>query len=93
MEKRRQNYERPWAVPISSKPKEKEKNFKSSKNIPNRKKIGNNTHNKEDKKINKGPTKSPFLLNRYPEDEGNGPDTDLIEMVEREVVDMRKRSG
>ena len=88
LEKRRQNYERPWAVPISSKPKEKEKNFKSSKNIPNRKKIGNNTHNKEDKKINKGPPKSPFLLNRYPEDEGNGPDTDLIEMVEREVVDM-----
>jgi hypothetical protein len=50
--------------------------------------ISNNAHNKEDKKINKGPPKSPFLLNRYPEDEGNGPDTDLIEMVEREVVDM-----
>jgi len=36
LEKRRQNYERPWAVPIASKPKEKEKNFKSSKNIPNK---------------------------------------------------------
>ena len=85
IEKRRQNYERPWAVPVSAKPKEKEKNIKSSKNIPTRKK---NINNKEDKKLNKGPPKSPFLINRYPEDEGYGPDTDLIEMVEREVVDM-----
>ena len=84
VEKRRQNYERPWAVPPSVKPKDKEKNIKSSKTLP-RKKNGNN---KDNKKINKGPPKSPFLLNRYPEDEGYGPDTDLIEMVEREVVDM-----
>ena len=84
VEKRRQNYERPWAIPPSVKPKDKEKNIKSSKNLP-RKKNGNN---KDNKKINKGPPKSPFLLNRYPEDEGYGPDTDLIEMVEREVVDM-----
>ena len=84
VEKRRQNYERPWAVPPSAKPKDKEKNIKSSKTLP-RKKNGNN---KDNKKINKGPPKSPFLLNRYPEDEGYGPDTDLIEMVEREVVDM-----
>ena len=87
VEKRRQNYERPWATPASIKPKEKEKNFKSNKNIP-RKKNGKNYNNKEDKIIKKGPPKSPFLLNRYPEDEGYGPDTDLIEMVEREVVDM-----
>ena len=84
LEKRRQNYERPWAVPASVKPKDKEKNIKSAKNIQ-RKKNGNN---KDNKKVNKGPPKSPFLLNRYPEDEGYGPDTDLIEMVEREVVDM-----
>ena len=88
LEKRRQNYERPWAVPISAKPKEKEKNFKSSKAIPVKKKNLNNPHNKEEKKLKKGPPKSPFLLSRYPDDDGNGPDTDLIEMVEREVVDM-----
>ena len=88
LEKRRQNYERPWAVPIASKPKEKEKNFKSSKNIPNKKRNMNNLNNKDEKKLKKGPPKSPFLLNRYPEDDGYGPDTDLIEMVEREVVDM-----
>ena len=87
VEKRRQNYERPWAVPPSAKPKDKEKNIKSSKTLP-RKKNGNN---KDNKKINKGPPKSPFLLNRYPEDEGYGPDTDLIEMVEREVVDMNPK--
>ena len=88
LEKRRQNYERPWAVPIASKPKEKEKNFKSSKNIPNKKKNMSNINHKDEKKLKKGPPKSPFLLNRYPEDDGYGPDTDLIEMVEREVVDM-----
>ena len=51
VEKRRQNYERPWAVPPSAKPKDKEKNIKSSKTLP-RKKNGNN---KDNKKINKGP--------------------------------------
>ena len=84
VEKRRQNYERPWAVPVTAKPKDKEKNIKSSKNVQRKK----NWNNKDNKKVNKGPPKSPFLLNRYPEDEGYGPDTDLIEMVEREVVDM-----
>ena len=84
VEKRRQNYERPWAVPATAKPKDKEKNIKSSKNVQRKK----NWNNKDNKKVNKGPPKSPFLLNRYPEDEGYGPDTDLIEMVEREVVDM-----
>ena len=84
LEKRRKNYERPWAVPISTKPKEN-KNNKNTKNIYGRRKT---FPNKEEKKLKKGPPKSPFLLNRYPEDEGNGPDTELIEMVEREVVDM-----
>ena len=89
IEKRRRNYERPWAVPISSKPKEKEnKNIKNSKNILARRKTVPNKENKEEKKLKKGPPKSPFLLNRYPEDDGNGPDTELIEMIEREVVDM-----
>ena len=41
VEKRRQNYERPWAVPVTAKPKDKEKNIKSSKNVQ-RKKNWNN---------------------------------------------------
>ena len=53
LEKRRQNYERPWAVPISAKPKEKEKNFKSSKAIPVKKKTLNNPHNKDEKRMKK----------------------------------------
>ena len=87
IEKRRQNYDRPWQVPLISKPKENNntKNNKNSKNGLGRRKT---IPNKDEKKLKKGPPKSPFLLNRYPEDEGNGPDTELIEMVEREVVDM-----
>ena len=87
VEKRRQNYERPWVVPLSSKPKEnnKVKNDKNTKNGLGRRKT---LPNKDEKKLKKGPPKSPFLLNRYPEEEGYGPDTDLIEMIEREVVDM-----
>ena len=87
VEKRRQNYERPWAVPVSSKPKENntKNNNKNTKNGLGRRKTA---PNKNEKKLKKGPPKSPFLLNRYPEEEGYGPDTELIEMVEREVVDM-----
>ena len=87
VEKRRQNYERPWAVPVSAKPKENntKNNNKNVKNGLGRRKT---VPNKNEKKLKKGPPKSPFLLNRYPEEEGNGPDTELIEMVEREVVDM-----
>ena len=48
------------------------KNPKSSKNI-NRKK-GSLNKIKEEKLIKKGPLKSSFLLHRYPEDEGYGPD-------------------
>ena len=88
VEKRRQNYERPWAVPVSAKPKDNNNKIKSSKNINNIKKGGKYNNNHDNKKIKQGPPKSPFLLNRYPEDDGYGPDTDLIEMVEREVVDM-----
>ena len=48
-------------------------------------KPGNNK-NSGGKKDGKGDGgKSPFLLSRYPD--GNGPDSDLIEMLEREVVD------
>ena len=87
VEKRRQNYERPWAVPVSAKPKENntKNNNKNVKNGLGRRKT---VPNKNEKKLKKGPPKSPFLLNRYPEEEGYGPDTELIEMVEREVVDM-----
>ena len=41
---------------------------------------------KDNNKNNKGQNgKSSFLLSRYPD--GNGPDSELIEMLEREVVD------
>ena len=84
VEKRRKNYAKPWQVPLYSKPKENNNNNKN-----NNKKNNNNKNNKNDnKKLNKEPPKSPFLMARYPEDNGNGPDTDLIEMVERDVVDM-----
>ncbi len=81
LEQRRQNYERPWAVPLTSKPK----SGKVNNNQKNNKKGHNN---KDEKKLPQGPPKSPFLLARYPEDDGNGPDTELIQMIEREVVDM-----
>jgi len=87
VEKRRQNYERPWQVPLSTKPKENN-NLKNSKNIKNGLGRRRTVPNKDEKKLKKGPPKSPFLLSRYPEEEGNGPDTELIEMVEKEVVDM-----
>ena len=87
VEKRRQNYERPWQISSNQKPKENNysKNNKNSKGGFGKKKSGQNI---DEKKLKKGPPKSPFLLNRYPDDDGYGPDTDLIEMVEREVVDM-----
>ena len=78
IEKRRKNYDKPWQVPLYTKPKD-----------PNNKnKINKNGNNINDKKLKKQVPRSPFLLARYPEDNGNGPDTDLIEMVEREVVEM-----
>jgi len=48
------------------------KNPKSSKNINIKK--GSLNKIKEEKPIKKGPLKSSFLLHRYPEDEGYGPD-------------------
>jgi len=81
VERRRKNYDKPWQVPLYSKPKDP--NSKNNNNIKNSKKASIN-----DKKLKKEPPKSPFLMARYPEDNGNGPDTELIEMVERDVVDM-----
>jgi katanin p60 ATPase-containing subunit A1 len=50
----------------------------------NKKKYGNLAE--KEGKDNKDPsTKSAFLLQHYPD--GVGPDTDLIEMLEREVID------
>ena len=86
VEKRRQNYERPWQVPLTS--KQKDNNLKNSKNTKNGLGRRRTVPNKDEKKLKRPPIKSPFLLNRYPDEDGYGPDTDLIEMVEREVVDM-----
>ena len=88
VEKRRQNYERPWVVPLSMKPKDNNNNSKNNKNNKNGLGRRKTVPNRDEKKLKNGPPKSPFLLNRYPEDDGNGPDTELIQMVEREVVDM-----
>ena len=78
IEKRRKNYDKPWQVPLYAKPKE----------ANNKNKINNKGNNINEKTLKKQIPRSPFLLARYPEDNGNGPDTDLIEMVEREVVEM-----
>ena len=95
LEKRRKKYERPWQI-SNDKSKNNSYTFKNNKSAKNifihKRKIsikGNNNNNKINNKINKdkGPPKSPFLLFRYPENDGNGPDTHLIEMIEREVVD------
>ena len=85
IEKRRKNYDKPWQVPLYTKPKDP--NVKNSNNFSNKYK-NTKKGNINDKKLKKEPPKSPFLMARYPEDNGNGPDTDLIEMVEREVVEM-----
>ena len=86
IENRRKNYDKPWQVPLYTKPKDQNsKNYNNNNKYKNTKKGGNNIN---DKKLKKEPPKSPFLMARYPEDNGNGPDTDLIEMVEREVVEM-----
>ena len=84
IEKRRKNYAKPWQVPLYSKPKENNNN----KNNKNNKNNNKNNNNKDNKKLKNEPPKSPFLMARYPDDNGNGPDTELIEMVERDVVDM-----
>ena len=83
IERRRKNYDKPWKVPLYSKPKDQ--NSKSNNNIKTK---NNKKASFNDKQLKKEPPKSPFLMARYPEDNGNGPDTDLIEMVERDVVDM-----
>ena len=83
IERRRKNYDKPWQVPLYSKPKDP--NSKSNNHIKTK---NNKKASFNDKQLKKEPPKSPFLMARYPEDNGNGPDTDLIEMVERDVVDM-----
>ena len=87
VEKRRQNYERPWQITNNNNNNKNKENSKINKNGYNNKKNLKNKNDKNDKKLPKGPPKSPFLQFRYPETEGNGPDTELIEMVEREVLD------
>ena len=81
IEKRRKNYDKPWQVPLYTKPKDQNAPNNKYKNTTKKDTINN-------KKLKKEPPKSPFLMSRYPEDNGHGPDTDLIEMVEREVVEM-----
>jgi katanin p60 ATPase-containing subunit A1 len=90
LEKRRKKYERPWQI-SNNKSKDNSQTFKNNKSAKNlffhKRKIsikGNKNNNKINK--DKGPPKSSFLLFRYPENDGNGPDTQLIEMIEREVV-------
>ena len=85
IERRRKNYDKPWQVPLYSKPKDPNSKNNYNNNIKNK---NNKKASFNDKKLKKEPPKSPFLMARYPEDNGNGPDTDLIEMVERDVVDM-----
>ena len=64
---------------------EKKRNYDKPWKVPEVKKSkeGNKENNQKKKDV---PNKSSFLLNRYPPD-GEGPDTELIEMIEREVVE------
>ena len=55
----------------------------NNRNYQGNKGGGNNNKDNKNKKGQNG--KSDFLLSRYPD--GNGPDSELIEMLEREVVD------
>ena len=55
----------------------------NNRNYPGNK--GGNNNNKDNKNKKGQNGKSDFLLSRYPD--GNGPDSELIEMLEREVVD------
>jgi katanin p60 ATPase-containing subunit A1 len=55
---------------------DKKRNYEKPWKLPDEKKINNKEKEKE---------KSSFLMHCYPD--GNGPDSDLIEMLEKEVVD------
>ena len=72
LEKKR-NYDKPWR--------------NTSDNNNTKKQTVNKSSGKQQQQqqCNNKPNKSEFLLKRYPPD-GRGPDTDLIEMIEREVV-------
>ena len=80
LEKKR-NYEKPWKVNNVVKPKNNNKNNNNNNNK------NNNNNNKNNNNNNNNNNKSPFLLSRYPNDNGCGPDTDLINMIEREVLE------
>ena len=79
LEKKR-NYEKPWKVSNVVKPKNNNNNNKNNNKNGNNKTNTNNTNNNNT-------NISPFLLSRYPNDNGSGPDTDLINMIEREVLE------
>ena len=92
LEKRRRNYERPWQTSITNKLKENKSisnyNKNNKNNLNSKKTLSNKENNNKNKNLQKAPPKSPFLLYHYSGNEGYGPDTDLIEMIEREVVDI-----
>ena len=71
LEKKR-NYDKPWRNTSEN----------AKKQAVNK---GSGGVNKKQDQQQCKPNKSEFLLKRYPPD-GRGPDTDLIEMIEREVV-------
>ena len=60
-----------------------------SNKVSNNNKKNNNNNNikKNNQKNNNEKPKNPFLLFRYPSTNGDGPDTALIEMLEREIVE------
>ena len=60
-------------------------NIKKNNNNNNNIKKNNNNNNKNNNNNEK--PKNPFLLFRYPSTNGEGPDTALIEMLEREIVE------
>ena len=80
LEKKR-NYEKPWKVPNVVKSNNNNNKNKKNNNNNNSDKKNNNNNN------NNNTCKSAFLLSRYPNDNGKGPDTDLISMIEREVLE------
>jgi len=79
LEKKR-NYEKPWKVNTNN-----NTNKNNANNNNKNKKTNNNDKKNSDN--NNNTCKSPFLLSRYPSDNGKGPDSDLISMLEREVLE------
>lgn len=67
-------------------PKVNQRNAPVKSSVPSYKDAKKKVDDKKGKKVEET-NKSPFLLHCYPENNGNGPDSELIEMLEREVVD------